>query len=884
MEQEVVQILNMLRLGKIEMADFNEFLHARHAKERNAEMLKRNPNQAELDQKIREAKEALAVAKERNADMRRRNPNQAELLENTTYQGTEEEISRLYDRIRRLENTEAWQGTEEERHMLSGMSDEQADEILAQWQEKRPALAKELGNRIDAIAQRTREYMVSYGLETQKAVDAMNSQFQHYVPLQRDMEESELLDVRGNGSGKGVGNVRGSRIKQATGSLRKVEDIFTNLVKQREEIIQRGEKNRVGQAFYGLVLSAPQSDFWAVATPKTTPENLRKMLARAGVSDADIAALTQGITTQILDKETGISKTVINKHLASLPNVVSMRLDGEDRIVILNRKNDAAMRLAQDMRDEIPKWMVTSPVFDAIGQVTRYMASINTQYNPVFGLTNLTRDIQECLLNLASTELYDKQAEVLKGIPIAIGTVYQVERGNKSVNPEWAAYYREFLESGAATGYADNYQTIEDRARALEREMFQKGFRNQKGVKQVLDLLSDYNTAVENGTRLSVFVAARKNGFSTMRAAVLAKEITVNFNKKGASTGMMSSLFAFFNAGVQGTWRMGRTLNSKYGRRIIVGGIALGVLQATLGILAMGSDDWDKDIPEFEKAKNTIIPNPFIKGHYFKLPMPLGFSFLPNIGRILTEMVWYQNRIGERAGNLVLACMEAVNPLDNKLGTMWIPTPFKPVVELKSNEDAFGRSIYRKDYSSLDPTPGHTRAKEGTALWWKGMAQAANFATGGNDYRPGAWSPEPEIFSYIFSVATGGVGREGEKLAATVSAAVTGDKIPAHKKFLISRFSGEANGESAIRSRYYEALREMNIAENEAIGFFKEGKRVDRKTATLAVRAKMARKIDREIRDIQKAARQTNNREIRLKMDAHVLELQQKVADLTRVD
>lgn len=94
---------------------------------------------------------------------------------------------------------------------------------------------------------------------------------------------------------------------------------------------------------------------------------------------------------------------------------------------------------------------------------------------------------------------------------------------------------------------------------------------------------------------------------------------------------------------------MGRTLNSKHGKKIIMGGIALGILQAMIGIAAFGDDGWD-DLPDFEKEKNTIIPNPWIEEDYFKIPMPLGFNFLPNIGRSLFEMAWYRKDLGKRAG------------------------------------------------------------------------------------------------------------------------------------------------------------------------------------------------------------------------------------------
>ena len=127
------------------------------------------------------------------------------------------------------------------------------------------------------------------------------------------------------------------------------------------------------------------------------------------------------------------------------------------------------------------------------------------------------------------------------------------------------------------------------------------------------------------------------------------------------------------------------------------------------------------------------------------------------------------------------------------------------------------------------------------------------------------------------------MGRESEKLINTGTALYTGEKLPPYKKPLIGRFYGETNGDSAVRARYTAALKEMNIAENEAQGFIKEGKQVDAHTAMLASRAKAARSADYQIRKIQKKARQTDDRERRRELEASILEEQKRVAGLAAI-
>jgi len=63
------------------------------------------------------------------------------------------------------------------------------------------------------------------------------------------------------------------------------------------------------------------------------------------------------------------------------------------------------------------------------------------------------------------------------------------------------------------------------------------------------------------------------------QAAVMAKNLTVNFNKKGQIAGQAGALYAFFNASVQGVVRMFETLRGPMGKKIIAGGIILGATQ-----------------------------------------------------------------------------------------------------------------------------------------------------------------------------------------------------------------------------------------------------------------------------------------------------------------
>ncbi|MDR1367246.1 MAG: hypothetical protein LBJ76_00820 [Candidatus Accumulibacter sp.] len=591
-------IFDSLEKIGVSLQDFHTFLHARHAPERNAEMKRRNPGKAELDARIKKAEAKL----------------QSALIEDR-----KDDATRIEEEIEDLKAIEAFTGTEDERAMLSGMSDEEAKSILEKWKKSEHASEMDrLGNAVDQIVRGTLDEMRLAGLETEETLIRIEGMYKHYVPLQRDL--SNVLGdeaLAGDGTGRSLGNVKGSSFKRATGSLRKVENIFAQLVAAREAVIVRGEKNQVMQALYGLVLDNPNPEFWMTIKPGTPAVAVRKKLRASGAEAKDIAALAGQMTVRVLDPETGTVRTVLNPYWKKLDNVTTFRLNGEDRLIVFNRTNDAALRLAQILNGSHASYKPAHDLITAIGKVTRWAGGVNTTFNPIFGITNFERDIQSALLNLSSTELgedWGKQSyEVAKTVPASVRALWREARG-KGNTGEMATYVQEFFTSGAVTGYREMFSTIEERVKAIENEMLGKGLRNMRGAKQLLDLVSDYNGSIENGTRLSVFIAARKKGLSTRRAAVIAKDITVNFNRRGAKTGPAAMLYMFFNARVQSAERTLRTLRGRHGKKIIAG-MMVGAeeVKASSGLSLSFSIPEQKKQPWPSVAFTHTIPSPLFE-------------------------------------------------------------------------------------------------------------------------------------------------------------------------------------------------------------------------------------------------------------------------------
>lgn len=678
----------------------------------------------------------------------------------------------------------------------SGITTAAARDYLAALE---PGLKKRyegLAKVVDAMNVKTRQLLVDYGLESQSTIDAWNATYKSYVPLQRE-------DV-GNSPGIGQGfSVKGSATKRATGSARNVVDILANIAMQRETAIVRGEKNRVANALVGLATANPNPEFWVVDEPPKI---------------------------KYVDPRTGFVAEAVDPLYKSRENVVTSRTpnakgDIDEHAVIFNEGNERALRMAKALKNLDADQL--GEVLGHVAKFTRFFAAVNTQFNPIFGVVNLTRDTQGAILNLSTTPIADKKAEVLKHTLSALKGIYidlRDTRAGKEPTSEWAQLFEEFQKEGGQTGFRDMFRTSKDRTDAIAKELSKGG---ENAMMQVWHAakgwLSDYNLAMENAVRLASYKVAKDSGMSDQQSASLAKNLTVNFNRKGQATTQIGALYAFFNASVQGTARLTEVLRGPAGKKIIIGGISLGVIQA-LALAAAGFDD--DEPPGFVRERNLIIPIGDKK--YLTVPMPLGLHLLPNLGRIPAELVLsgFKNP-AKRIGSLFNVLADAFNPVGNagmSLQTI-TPTIIDPLAALSENKDWTGKSIARQDFG-LNVTPGYTRAKDTASKFSKLVSEGINYLTGGTAYKPGAFSPTPDQIDYLAGQISGGVGREVLKAEQTSMSAITGEDMPAYKIPLAGRFYGNADDPSTQSSRFYDNVKAMNEHEAEIKGRRKHGENV----------------------------------------------------------
>jgi hypothetical protein len=695
-----------------------------------------------------------------------------------------------------------------------------ANSYIAALSPGKRTLMQMLANKIDGITKGTLDILVNEGLETQDMIDSWKGAYKHYVPLFKDETTTESFAAHGTGSGF---SVTGRASQRSMGGTGEVSNMLAHVLLQREAAITRAEKNRVMTGLYGLALTQPNSEFWTTIKPNMPADDLAASLGAMGVDPAQMADMDLAPTLRTINKSTGKVETRTNPLYKNMPNAMIVKVQGEDRVILFNSQNERAMRLIANLKN-LDGITGADAMMHVVGTPTRWIASLATQYNPAFGLANLTRDLLDAMLNMSTTEIKGKQASVLRNLTPAMRGIGRSVAGSNTADV-WSDLYAQFKADGGQTGFSQMQRDPNERAKNIEAELQGLATAGQltagKAAKSVLSLLDGFNITLENAVRLSAYKVALDQGISRPKAAQLARELTIDFNRKGAWSSTVGTAYAFFNASVQGVSRTARTLAGPAGQKIIAGGLALGVIQALMLAAAGFEDD---EIPDFVKARALIIPTGGKK--YIAIPLPLGFSSIPNASRSLTELSMSGGKDWDRnLFNVFGNILGSFNPLGGgnvltPAGALHtaLPTALDAVGDLAIGKDFSDRAI-SKSVSPGDPRPGYLLGRESTKRSpsgevYTGIAQAIN-SIGGSEFRKGYASPTPEEIRYSVMVIAGGLGREIEKAINASVLGAEGEAVKSSQLPIVGRFAGEVEDAQLQRTRFYDNSSKIKALESE---------------------------------------------------------------------
>lgn len=186
------------------------------------------------------------------------------------------------------------------------------------------------------------------------------------------------------------------------------------------------------------------------------------------------------------------------------------------------------------------------------------------------------------------------------------------------------------------------------------------------------DVWDKWGWSFELATRLAEFKRIRAQGKSLREAAYQGREISTDFAMRGSSATVrfIKLSTAFWNARIQGLYRLERELFERKGRQAKMGERALHYsMRAVLGLTfpaliaywLMRDDDDYKDLPEDIKSLYTVLPRP--GGGVYLIPRPFEtgalFQELP-----VRLMELYTKRDGKKMTDAMLFMIAETFSLD----------------------------------------------------------------------------------------------------------------------------------------------------------------------------------------------------------------------------
>lgn len=609
---------------------------------------------------------------------------------------------------------------------------------------------KALADKAQKMNEQVLDMLKAAGVISEELFTTLRTRYKNHVPLQRILEDSE--DIGSVLSGKGL-DVKSTGIKSAKGSELEVEDIVGNIVNNYQQAVLRSEKNIVDNETLNFFRS--NKDLYGDIVNIRSPKAVGKTF-----DDKPLLETTQD------------------------PKILQMFENGKKVWIEIN---DPAMAMAYRA---VGKENIGG-IMQAVSKFTRLYSGLATRFNPEFALPNKIRDLQETAVYLASQEGV--------GFSGAGKTVVRdlAQQNTKAIldylrgtDSEGARLYKELKEVGGTTG-GFGLSTKEVVFKNLEDL---ENLANSKvGPKKLKENLVKYvdawNTIFEDSTRLSVYRQSLAQGLSKERAAFLAKEASINFNRMGRGGPVINALWMFSNASIQGSTKMVRAMKNP---KVLAATVA--TVGTSVSVVNHWNDqvdpEWRDKVTKWDRLNGLPIMLPSEDGQgskYITIPVSWGMKPIKVMSDFAYDAVTGQGfDTKDFAETVFTAMLEAYNPAGGTdLVSALTPTLLDIPAELSRNQSWSGSKI-RPDFDK--DAPGDIQYFESLAKTKTG--EAAISITEMLQSKTGI-AISPADLKYAFDGYVGGAGRAASKTVNTISGFASGDIPPADEFPMVSRLYRE---------------------------------------------------------------------------------------------
>lgn len=715
----------------------------------------------------------------------------------------------------------------------------------------------------DAILAKQRDS----GLMSQNTFDSISDMYQFYVPL-RGWEETTADEVYAYLTSES--QTFNAPIKTVVGRKSKADDPIATIANMAESGIMQGNRNLMKQKFLTMVQNhktdlVSVSEMWVrldeasgewIAVFPDIPSNANPEQVESIVESfnkrMEELSNEKGSNVRRSRDAIGIPYKILPKDLKE--HQVIVKRAGKEYLLTINGNPRAAQALnGLTNPDNTKGWFGTVERY--AGWLNRNLAANFTTRNPNFMVSNFLRDAL-----YSNTTVWVKESPVYawkfnKNFamvnPINMYRLVKgYENGTLDMSDPLNKAYHDFVMRGGETGYT-NLRDVEAKKKAIQKEL---QYSKQKvSIGKTLKILGEwmdlFNKSVENCARFAAFLTSREMGRSMDKSIYDAKEISVNFNKKGAgskflntegqtkignasafTSGLSRSMYVFWNAGVQGMYNFGRLAkdNPKKFLGLASSFYLLGTIMPMLAAAFWDDEDDDYyDLPEYVRRNNICFRNG--GGNWITIPMPIELRAIYGLGEMSSGIVSGKEKYTDKKMAMKIAeQMSQVLPLDMMEGgggfSAFVPSSVKPLIEAGDNKDWTGLPLY-KDNDFNKGMPEWTKAFKSVDPAILAMTKYANELTGGDKYTTGTVNLNPAIIEHILDGYFGGIEATRSQMVKSAETAwgsrdFDWRNIPVGNRLIKS--GDERTKKKAIDNAYYENLEEMDKIGQRLRGYRKE--------------------------------------------------------------
>lgn len=696
------------------------------------------------------------------------------------------------------------------------------------------------------------------GLMSRETLEHVRNMYGYYIPL-RGFDETtsdEAYSYLGDRD-----RAFSPTLKKAKGRSSKAEDPLAHIASMMESAILQSNRNKlVRQKFLNFVENNPSDLFsvqklwvkwnevtkaWEAVLPEFDPNDTSEEVIRKTQEFEEMMRENKRKDPKnfkLASEQPSIPYRVVSLG-EQMQHQIIVKRGGRDVVIIVNGDPRVAMAVnGQTNPDGEAKGHIGA-LFRAGAAVNRKLAGFYTSLSPNFVVKNFIRDIiyanTIAWVKESPTYAMTYHANVAKLAGQMHRLVHLYEHDKLDMSNETQRMFKLFMENGGETGYSQ-LRSMDRHKKEIERMMKESGGRISP--KQAFRLLGDTmefaNRGIEDLSRFAAFLTSRQMGRTIDRSIYDAKEMTVNFNKKGAGStfydattqsrvgnaaallsGTGRSLYLFWNVSIQGSVNIARAVkrNPKKGTAYLATFLALGILQTMLPALTGGDDDdryWN--LPDYVRRNNICF---FVGDVLVKIPLPQEARAIFGIGELgMSYSSGKEDKTPMELAQTIAGQISQVMPLDlmddSGATHALMPSLAKPFFEAQTNHSWMGRPIW-KDTDYNKAMPDWTKAYKATGGAYVWLAKELNAITGGDDYKQGWVNINPAKLEYMLKGYLGGLYTAADQIIKSSETAFGDREFSMRDVPILSGFldgADERNDMRNVNNTYYHFKEEAKEA------------------------------------------------------------------------